>query len=308
MVFGSLERGKGTEVGEGDRLQGGLMGAFERFEPFDEQPLGDARGPGLPVETARRKRILAERDFSMRRACACRPGSSPRHGKLRRRRRGDRRACGLRKPRASTSGVGRCVDRALQAHFEARNRLPSCALSGVMQSQTSMNSGASCRSSRIASSVVSGPSAWRIASTVRLCWATDSGCSHREAPLYRMVRERPAARSSSVQACGSGLRRSSRRLDLRSTNARGLYHGPILDILRGREGRHSNRRLRLVVGAARTDAEFCASARWRSAKRSPGPLASVALQRTAPGSIAIWASSSSSSAIVPGPMPPAVAA
>src|SRR5580704_19393561 len=63
MVFGSIESGKGTEVGEGDSHRG-LMGAFERIEPFDEQPLGDARGPGLPRrETARRNRIVEERGF-----------------------------------------------------------------------------------------------------------------------------------------------------------------------------------------------------------------------------------------------------
>jgi hypothetical protein len=63
MMFGSLESGKGTEVGEGDS-QCGLMGAFEWIEPFDELPLGDARGPGLPRrETAERKRIVEERDF-----------------------------------------------------------------------------------------------------------------------------------------------------------------------------------------------------------------------------------------------------
>jgi hypothetical protein len=63
-MFGSIESGKGTEVGEEDS-QCGLMGAFERIEPFDEQPLGNARGPGLPRrETARRKkRIVEERDF-----------------------------------------------------------------------------------------------------------------------------------------------------------------------------------------------------------------------------------------------------
>src|SRR5208283_3849246 len=52
---------------------------------------------------------------------------------------------------------------------------------------------------------------------------------------------------------------------------------------------------------------FSPSDRWRSAKRSPGPLASAALQKSAPGSIAILASSASSAAIVPGPMPPPVA-
>jgi hypothetical protein len=40
----------------------------------------------------------------------------------------------------------------------------------------------------------------------------------------------------------------------------------------------------------------------------PGPLASVALQKSAPESIAILTSSASSAAIVPGPMPPPVAA
>jgi DNA polymerase III subunit epsilon len=106
------------------------------------------------------------------------------------------------------------------------------------------------------------PSASRIVSTVRLCWATDSGCSHRDAPPHRIVRERPAARSSSVQACGSGLRRSSRRLDLRSTKARGsapegeavvsAVMTSILDVVSGREGRHSSRRLRLEAEAERT--------------------------------------------------------
>jgi hypothetical protein len=63
MMFGSFESGKGTEVGEEDS-QCGLMGAFERIEPFDEQPPGNARGPRPPRrETARRKRILEERDF-----------------------------------------------------------------------------------------------------------------------------------------------------------------------------------------------------------------------------------------------------
>ncbi len=51
-----------------------------------------------------------------------------------------------------------------------------------------------------------------------------------------------------------------------------------------------------------------ASDRWRSAKRSPGPLASVALHSSAPGTIAASASCASSAAIVPGPMPPPVAA
>ena len=63
-MFGSLERGKGTEVGEGDRLQDGLMGALEGFEPFAEQTLGDARGPRPPrFESTRRERIVAERSF-----------------------------------------------------------------------------------------------------------------------------------------------------------------------------------------------------------------------------------------------------
>jgi hypothetical protein len=63
MMFGSIESGKGAEVGEEDS-QCGLIGAFERIEPFDEQPLGNARGPGLPRrETSRRKRIVEERDF-----------------------------------------------------------------------------------------------------------------------------------------------------------------------------------------------------------------------------------------------------
>src|ERR1700727_785115 len=63
MMVGSIESWKGTEVGEEDS-QGGLMGACECIEPFDEQPLGNARGPGLPRgETARRKRILEERAF-----------------------------------------------------------------------------------------------------------------------------------------------------------------------------------------------------------------------------------------------------
>ena len=63
MMFGSIQSGKGTEVGEGDS-QCGLMGAFECIEPFDEQPLGNAPGAGLPRrETAQRKRILEERDF-----------------------------------------------------------------------------------------------------------------------------------------------------------------------------------------------------------------------------------------------------
>jgi hypothetical protein len=61
-MFGSIESGKGTAVAERDHPQCGLMGAFD--EPFDEQPLGDARGPGLPRrETARRNRIVEERGF-----------------------------------------------------------------------------------------------------------------------------------------------------------------------------------------------------------------------------------------------------
>ena len=52
---------------------------------------------------------------------------------------------------------------------------------------------------------------------------------------------------------------------------------------------------------------FWASDRCRSAKRSPAPFASVALQKRAPGSIAIRPSGASSAAIVPGPMPPPVA-
>ena len=63
MVFGSMVSGKGTKVRERDS-QCGLMGAFKFSEPFDEQPLSDARGPGLPRrETAGRKRIVEERDF-----------------------------------------------------------------------------------------------------------------------------------------------------------------------------------------------------------------------------------------------------
>ena len=52
---------------------------------------------------------------------------------------------------------------------------------------------------------------------------------------------------------------------------------------------------------------FLASDWCRSAKRSPGPLASVALQKSASGSLAISTSSVSSATIVPGPMPPPVA-
>ena len=64
MMFGSLERWERTQVGEGDRPRCGLMGAFQGIEPLDEQPLSDARGPGLPRrETAGRKRIVEERDF-----------------------------------------------------------------------------------------------------------------------------------------------------------------------------------------------------------------------------------------------------
>src|SRR3984885_15870101 len=64
MMFGSIESGKWTAVAERDHPQCGLMGAFECIEPFDEQPLGDARGPGLPRrETTRRKRIVGERDL-----------------------------------------------------------------------------------------------------------------------------------------------------------------------------------------------------------------------------------------------------
>ena len=71
-----------------------------------------------------------------------------------------------------------------------------------------------------------------------------------------------------------------------------------------RAGRRSSRPPRWEGEAARIGVlNFSPSDRWRSAKRSPGPLASAALQRSAPGSIAILASSASSAAIVPGPMP-----
>jgi hypothetical protein len=68
MIFGSMESGKGTEVGEGDHPQCGLMGAFECIEPFDEQPLGNARAPGLPRrETARRRGSWRSGASAMRR-------------------------------------------------------------------------------------------------------------------------------------------------------------------------------------------------------------------------------------------------
>ena len=127
-----------------------------------------------------------------------------------------------------------------------------------------------------------------------------------------MVRERPAARSPSVQACGSGLRRSSRRPDFRSTKARASApqrSGGRIEHGHGRAPLVSDLALRTsfqsppsIGGRSRANGilNFSPSDRWRSAKRSPGPLASAALQRSAPGSIAILASSASSAAIVPG--------
>ena len=70
-----------------------------------------------------------------------------------------RRACGSRKPRASIPGVDSVCRSGCSRVSRARNGSPSCALSGVMQSQPSMNSVASCRSSRRASPGVSAPSA-----------------------------------------------------------------------------------------------------------------------------------------------------
>jgi hypothetical protein len=148
-MFGSIESGKGTEVGEEDS-QCGLMGVFERIEPFDEQPLGNARGPGLPRrETARRKRIVEERDFRDAQGLAYVDPAPAR----------DMESFGR-----GGKPVGTLVDRvSLGRPFResiavsialcsrasrARNGSPSCALSGVMQSQPSMNSVASCRSSR----------------------------------------------------------------------------------------------------------------------------------------------------------------
>jgi hypothetical protein len=77
----------------------------------------------------------------------------------------------------------------------------------------------------------------------------------------RFVDDPPKGLVGLAIACGSGLRRSSRRLDLRNTKARGsapegeavesAVMTSILDVLSGREGRHSSRRLRLEAEAAR---------------------------------------------------------
>ena len=223
------------------------------------------------------------------RSCACRPGSSPRHGEARTRRRGDRHACGSRNPRASTPGAGSvCRPRSAVALRDRETALPSCALSGVMQSQPSINSVASCRSSRSASRGDSGPSASRIASTVRLCWATESGCSHREAPLHRMVRARPAGEVIVGPRLWVRIEEVKPASRLEEHEGAGFYHGSNPRYSPGAR-RTSFQSPPSIGGRSRANGtlNFSASSRWRSAKRSPGPLASVALQRTAPGSIAI---------------------
>ena len=223
-MFGSCEIEEGIGRPRAPAFEARTDGRVcRRMEPLEKEPLGDARGPGLPGRKgAWREWVVNERRLrDTERLAHLDPAPAD-----------DMHCLGSRgepvRPlvervvfgRPSRQSVAR-VDRGLQAGLEGANGSPSCALSGVMQSQPSMNSVASCRSSRSPSPAVSAPSASRIASTVRLCWATESGCSHRDAPPHRMVRERPAARSSSVQASGSGLRRSRRRRDRKSTKARG---------------------------------------------------------------------------------------
>ena len=60
-MFGSSEIEKGTQLGlRPSKL--GSMGVFEGMEPIEEEPLGDARGPGLPGrEGAWRERVVNER-------------------------------------------------------------------------------------------------------------------------------------------------------------------------------------------------------------------------------------------------------
>ena len=143
MMFGSIESGKGTKVGERDS-QRGLMGAFECIEPFDEQPLGNARGPGELPEArnrAAKKRIVEERDFRDAEGLAvCRPGSSPRHQrrKLRTPRQAGQRACGSRKPGVHSEVDSVCRSRSAVARIKGvEHGSPSGALSGVMRSQPS---------------------------------------------------------------------------------------------------------------------------------------------------------------------------
>ena len=122
-MFGSIESGKGTEVGEEDS-QFGLMGAFERIEPFDEQPLGNARGPGPPRrETARRKRIVEERDFRDAQGLAY-VDPAPAHDMESFGRGGE--AVGALVDRVSLGRPFResiaCVDRALQSRIKGAER------------------------------------------------------------------------------------------------------------------------------------------------------------------------------------------
>ena len=127
MVFGSLESGKGTEVGEADRSAGRIDGRVRALLKRSVNSLWATRGGqgSQGCETARRKRIMAERDFrDAQRSCACRPGSSPRHGKLRS---AAARRSALLVDRVSLACplrelVAR-VDRALQSRFEITKRL-----------------------------------------------------------------------------------------------------------------------------------------------------------------------------------------
>ena len=84
------------------------------------------------------------------------------------------------------------AERFAELRFEWRNAVPAeHEFGGVVQEFGQGFAG------------VNAPAASPIVSTTRLCWTTDSGCSHRDAPPHRIVGERPAARSSSVQAPGS---------------------------------------------------------------------------------------------------------
>ena len=92
-----------------------------------------------------------------------------------------------------------------------------------MQSKLISPSSASCSNSRRCSATLSGGRARsrRSASTASECCATESGApGHTEWPPQRKVRDRPMARSSSVQSKAVGDSRSSRRPDGRRTQAR----------------------------------------------------------------------------------------
>ena len=200
-----------------------------------------------------------------------------------------------------------------------RKGAPSCAFRGAMQSQPSMNSVASCNCSR--KPLLSGQRTFALADGEDGAGRrTGDDPTGRRRP-QRMVRERPAARSSSVQACGSGLRRSSRGPDVMSTKARAsalkgavvassTVHGhgraPLVSDLVLRTSFQSPPS---IGGRSRANGilNFSPSDRWRSAKRSPGPSASAAPQRSAPASFAIPVSSGLERGDRARPMPPPVA-